>query len=36
LTIGGSYRISEIPVLVHALEKAHAFGLDAREQNCPL
>ena len=33
---GGSFRISEIPVLVHALLRAHAFGLDAREMNCPI
>jgi len=33
---GGSYRISELPVLIHALQKAHAFGLDAREQSCPI
>ncbi len=33
---GGSLRIAEIPVLIHALLRAHGFALDAREQNCPI
>ena len=33
---GGSFRISEIPVLVHALMRAHGFALDQRELTCPL
>jgi len=33
---GGSYRVSEIPVLIHALLRAHGYALDAREQNCPI
>jgi hypothetical protein len=33
---GGSFRVAEIPVLVHALLRAHGFALDAREQNCPI
>jgi hypothetical protein len=33
---GGSFRIAEIPVLIHALLRAHGFALDAREQNCPI
>lgn len=33
---GGSFRVAEIPVLVHALLRAHGYALDAREQNCPI
>lgn len=33
---GGSFRISELPVLRHAIEVAHAHALNAREMNCPI
>ena len=32
---GGSFRVAEIPVLIHALLRAHGHALDSREQNCP-
>ena len=33
---GGSFRISELPVLRHAIEVAHSYALNAREMNCPI
>jgi hypothetical protein len=33
---GGTFRIAELPVLVHALLRAHGYALDSREMNCPL
>lgn len=32
---GGSFRIAEIPVLIHALLKAHGFAMDHREMAPP-
>jgi hypothetical protein len=33
---GGSFRVSELMVLRHAIEVAHAHALNAREMNCPI
>ncbi len=33
---GGSFRAAEIPVLIHALMRAHGFAMDSRELTCPL
>lgn len=32
---GGSFRIAEFPVLLHALVKAHAFAINHREMTTP-
>lgn len=32
---GGGFRIAEIPVLIHALLRAHGFGLDSKEMTVP-
>jgi hypothetical protein len=33
---GGSFRVAELPVLVHALQSAFGFAMNQREMNCPL
>ncbi len=33
---GGSFRIAELPILLHAITRAHAWALDARELSCPI
>jgi hypothetical protein len=30
-----SFRVHDLPVLIHALQKAHAYALDRREQEVP-